>query len=84
VGSEAWYSPVGMTLEREHHGRTIEVKSYKSAEGRWRPGVKVETLLTASTIHVQPVPVPRAALFDSEGQADEYGYQLAARWIDEQ
>ena len=84
MGAEAWYSPVGMTLEREHNGRTIEVKSYKSTDGRWRPGAKLETLLTASSIRVQTVPVPRDALFDSEEEADEYGYQLAASWIDEQ
>jgi hypothetical protein len=40
--------------------------------------------LTASSIHVQSVPVPSDALFDSEEQADEYGCQLAALWIDEQ
>jgi hypothetical protein len=84
AGAQGWYSPVGMTLEREHNGRTIEVKSYKSTDGRWRPGVKVETLLTANSIRVQTVPVPRNTLFDSEGQADECGDQLAVRWIDEQ
>jgi len=66
-----------------YKGRSIEVISYPSEGGKWRPTVKVITQATGSQIHDQGLVVPGRLSFDTEIAADDYGYQLAMKWIDE-
>jgi hypothetical protein len=70
-------------MEREYKGWRIEVNSYLSEGRKWRPDIRV-WMRTGGTVHEQSLLVPEHRLFDTEQQSDEYGYENASVWIDQQ
>jgi hypothetical protein len=68
-------------MEREYKGWRIEVHSYQSEGGKWRPNIRVWTA-TGGAVHDQNLVAPTQRLFDTEQESDEYGCQEALVWID--
>jgi len=72
----------GRLIERDHRGWTIEVTSYETDKGTWRPSVVVSIDRTSAEV-TRTLVTPPDWVFDTEQQSDEHGYQLAVTWIDE-
>jgi hypothetical protein len=68
-------------MQVQHKGYLIEVNSYRSTGGKWRPNIHV-SLHTGPGVTTQSLIPPETALFDTEAEADAYGAQHGARWID--
>ncbi len=70
-------------IEREHKHWTIEVNSYETGKGRWRPSVVVSIDRTLAEVITRTLVTPPDWAFDTEQESDERGYQLGVTWIDE-
>lgn len=70
-------------IELEHKGYRIEVSSYRSEGGRWRPAVSID-LHTGSSIHSKQLGAPAGVLLETEAESDQYGVAIAVKWIDDQ
>jgi hypothetical protein len=66
----------------EYRGHFIEVQSYESDGGRWRPKALV-SIYQAGTLHQKWVTAPVDVLCDSEEAADTYSLAMAKKWIDD-
>jgi hypothetical protein len=69
-------------IEENHRGQKIEVRSYLSEGGKWRPDVKVE-VYDAGTVTVKSLVAPASLLLETEQESDRAGVTLARRWIDD-
>ena len=70
-------------MEREHDHWTIEVNSYESEQGKWRPIVTVSIETKHAAVLTRRLVTPAEWAFDTEQESDERGYQHAVTWIDE-
>ncbi len=68
--------------EFEHRGRRIELQSYRSDGGRWRPKALV-IAFSGGSVHHKLVNAPVNITFDSEQEANGYALPMAKKWIDE-
>lgn len=68
-------------MNREYKDWRIEVNSYRSEGGKWRPDIRLWTRVGGTAYEKNPT-APAEWLFDSPEDSDEHGYQLAVDWID--
>ena len=70
-------------IEREHKEWTVEVNSYETGEGKWRPSVVLSIHRKSAEVVTRTLLTPHDWAFDTEQESDERGYQLGVTWIDE-
>jgi hypothetical protein len=68
--------------EVQYKGRHIEMQSYRSDGGRWRPKAVVITS-DGGSVHTELLFGPLDAMFETQGEADAYAVRMAHLWIDE-
>ena len=69
-------------MDRDYKGWRVEVVSYLSEGGRWRPDVRL-WVGSGGTVRERSITAPGDKLFATERESDAYGHALAALWIDE-
>ena len=68
--------------DSEYRGCGIEVQSYRSDGGRWRPKAIV-SISDGRTLRLNPVFAPLERTFDTEQDADAYAVLMAQKWVDD-
>jgi hypothetical protein len=66
----------------QYKGWLIEVQSYESDGGRWRPKAIV-SISEGGEVRTYQVPAPPNVSFDTEPKANAYAVPMAKKWIDD-
>jgi hypothetical protein len=70
-----------LAMGHEHKGYRIDVRSYRSPAGRWRPEIRLAVTYNGRLTERQLF-TPPDRLFETEEQANQYGVDHAILWID--